>query len=181
MTIKLWSVYAGELDFIRLHDKRHAPHIPVPSTMIGFIADDCWNTQAPLVSLTYEFHHDHRSDGNTYIILLTLIVQFLDYLSNHSLTLIATVICCDINVSNMLSSLLQEGLRTVSLHRQLHLPECHAHAATLPVGKQVLHQHHRQRIRTSCSLKLLDLPLLNSDGHTKRSYKICKAVSCDKL
>ena len=70
---------------------------------------DCRNLKF-FCEKTYEFHHDHRSDRNTDIVFLALIVyKILDDLGNHSLVSVRAVICCHIEISgNSLHLLLKD-------------------------------------------------------------------------
>ena len=47
-------------------------------------ADNCRNLKL-LCELTYKLHHDHRSDGNTHIILVASVYKLLNLICNDTL------------------------------------------------------------------------------------------------
>ena len=98
MSVKLRSVYTCKLHFTAYRNTACSAH--TSSIYHDRVqADDGWNSQF-LGQLTYEFHHDHWSDGNTYIVLFTLIFnQVFDNLSYHALTLVRTIICSYVQIS----------------------------------------------------------------------------------
>ena len=63
-------------------------------------ADNCMDAEF-LGKQTDKFHHDHRSDRNTDIVMLAFVCdKVFQSLCYHTGTAIGTVVCCNIKVGN---------------------------------------------------------------------------------
>ena len=50
---------------------------------------------------TYEFHHDHRSDGNTDIILFALVLyKVAEYIGTHTFSYVRTIVCGYVQIAD---------------------------------------------------------------------------------
>ena len=53
------------------------------------------------VQKTYEFHHDHRSDGNTDIILFALVLyKVAEYIGTHTFSYVRTIVCGYVQIAD---------------------------------------------------------------------------------
>ena len=108
MSVKLRSVHACELHFPANAHTAGAAH--AGSVHHDRVKADNGGDAQFLGESAHEFHHDHGTDGNTDIVLLTFIFnQVLDDLGNHALALIRTIICCYVKIAcNCLQLIFQD-------------------------------------------------------------------------
>src|SRR5699024_7137316 len=98
MTIKFRTVYACELHFVAYVQTACTAH----SSTVNHDrvhADDRWDSQI-LCHEACEFHHDHRSDCNTDVIMLSfLFYKLLYHGCNHAGMSVASIVCADIDIT----------------------------------------------------------------------------------
>ena len=99
MSVEFRSVYAGKFDLIaNLKTAGTAHTCSVNHDRVH--ADNCMNAKL-LGKKTDKFHHDHRSDRYTDIIMFAFVCyQIFKSLGNHTGTSVRTVICCYIQIGN---------------------------------------------------------------------------------
>ena len=99
MSVKLRSVYTGKLNLITDLQTTCAAH--TGSVNHDWVhADNCMDTKF-LGKETDKFHHDHRSDRYTDIIMFAFVCnEILKSFCYHTGTAIGSVICCNIKIGN---------------------------------------------------------------------------------
>ena len=108
VSIKLRSVYTCKLNLIANLKTACATHTcSVNHDRVH--ADNCMNAKL-LGKKTDKFHHDHRSDRYTNVIMLALVChKILKSLCYHTGTAIGTVICCNIKIGNFSQFFLKDN------------------------------------------------------------------------
>ena len=118
-------------------------------TMVG-------NVQASLWSETDKFHHDHRSDRYTVIVVsCPLLLQDLQSPSvTIPLAAVGAVVRGDVYrlPATALNLIFQNHADPLSLHRRLHPHLRRAHAAISPAGRSVQYQLRLRRTESFSSL-----------------------------
>ena len=97
MSIKFRSVYTCEFHLISYCYTTGTTHTcSIHHNRIK--TDNCRNIQF-LGKLTDKFHHNHRSDGNTYIVLFAFRYQILNSLCYHTFSTIRAIICSYVQIT----------------------------------------------------------------------------------
>ena len=91
MSVKFRSIHAGEFHFIAYQETTGTTHTGTVyhDRVHANNSRDCKLFRQE----TYKFHHDHRSDSDTDIVMIALLYQFLYHSGNHSGMSVRTVIC----------------------------------------------------------------------------------------
>ena len=176
MAVKLRSVHTCELHFPANAYTAGAAHsCAVHHDWVH--ADDGWDSQL-LGELADKFHHNHRSDGNTDIVLLALVLhQILNNVGYHALAYIGTVICGNIEVSCNGSHFLFQNQHILGLGAFHHI---HVNAALfqpfyLWVNRRASHAAGYKEITSL--LYFLQVILHEFGRLSQGTYEICEAVS----
>ena len=108
MSVEFRSVYTCKLNLIANLKTACATHTcSVNHDRVH--ADNCMNAKL-LGKKTDKFHHDHRSDRYTDIVMFAFVCyQILKSLGNHTCTAIGTVICSNIKIGNFSQFFLKDN------------------------------------------------------------------------
>ena len=176
MAIKLRSVYTGKFHFSAYGQTACSAHTgSVYHNRVH--ADNGWNLQL-LSQLADKFHHNHRSDGNTNVIVFSLILyQILNHTGYHAFSLIRTIVCGNIKISCYLTHLILQNQKILCLgtYNDICLNAMLFHPLYLRIYRRCSHTACHKQI--FAFFYFLQIILYKLRWLSQRSYKILEGIS----